>query len=185
MNLVNASFIAFSAITLLCALMVVLARNPIYSVIFLILTMFSLTGHYIILQAQFIAVINIIVYAGAIMVLFLFVLMLMNMNKSNEPNKSLPWKILAGVVSFVSFITLMTIYIKNNGDMAIIPTTNSATGQNLPADFGYVKPLGKMLFTEYVFPFEIASILFIAAMVGAVFLGTKEKKNIPIKTDNN
>ena len=92
MDLTNIAFIAFSAITLVCALMVVLARNPIYSVIFLILTMFSLTGHYVLLQAQFIAVINIIVYAGAIMVLFLFVLMLMNMNASNEPNKSLLWK---------------------------------------------------------------------------------------------
>ncbi|MFN5849561.1 MAG: NADH-quinone oxidoreductase subunit J, partial [Chitinophagales bacterium] len=88
MDLTNIAFIAFSAITLICALMVVLARNPIYSVIFLILTMFSLTGHYVLLQAQFIAVINIIVYAGAIMVLFLFVLMLMNMNASNEPTKS-------------------------------------------------------------------------------------------------
>jgi NADH-quinone oxidoreductase subunit J len=66
MDLTNIAFIAFSAITLICALMVVLARNPIYSVIFLILTMFSLTGHYVLLHAQFIAIINIIVYAGAI-----------------------------------------------------------------------------------------------------------------------
>ncbi|MCE2961548.1 MAG: NADH-quinone oxidoreductase subunit J [Chitinophagales bacterium] len=179
MDLTNIAFIAFSAITLICALMVVLARNPIYSVIFLILTMFSLTGHYVLLQAQFIAVINIIVYAGAIMVLFLFVLMLMNMNASNEPNKSLLWKVLAGFISGGTLITLLVIYLKNMGDIPIQPTNNSALGAALPPDFGYVKPLGKMLFTDYVFPFEIASILFIAAMVGAVFLGSREKR-----TDN-
>lgn len=175
MDLINIAFIAFSAITLICALMVVLARNPIYSVIFLILTMFSLTGHYVLLHAQFIAIINIIVYAGAIMVLFLFVLMLMNMNANNEPNKSFLWKVLAGLVTSGMLMSILLIYIKNMGDMPIVPTTNSAVGQALPADFGYIKPLGNLLFTEYVFPFEIASILFIAAMVGAVFLGSREK----------
>lgn len=177
MNLANIFFLAFSAITVLCALMVVLAKNPIYSVLFLILTMFSLTGHYILLNAQFIAIINIIVYAGAIMVLFLFVLMLMNMNSQNEPNKSLSWKIIGGGVGFLFFITFAMIYFQNHGAAPIVPTQNSVVGQALSPDFGYVKPLGKLLFTEYVFPFEIASILFIAAMVGAVFLGSREKSN--------
>ncbi|MBL7789469.1 MAG: NADH-quinone oxidoreductase subunit J [Chitinophagales bacterium] len=175
MDLNNFAFIALSAITLICALMVVIARNPIYSVIFLILTMFSLTGHYVLLHAQFIAVINIIVYAGAIMVLFLFVLMLMNMNANNEPNKSLLWKSLATIVAAGGFISMAVLYFRNMGDTPIKPTTNSVPGNMLPPDFGYVKPLGKMLFTDYVFPFEIASILFIAAMVGAVFLGSREK----------
>jgi NADH-quinone oxidoreductase subunit J len=177
MDLANIAFIIFSAITLICALMVVLARNPIYSVIFLILTMFSLTGHYILLQAQFIAIINIIVYAGAIMVLFLFVLMLMNMNASNEPNKSILWKAVAVLIAAGGFIAMAAIYVKNMGDNSIVPTTESVSGQALPPDFGYVKPLGKLLFTDYVFPFEIASILFIAAMVGAVFLGSRGKSN--------
>ena len=100
MGLTDIFFIGFSAITVLCALAVVLVKNPVYSVLFLILTMFSLTGHYVLLNAQFIAIINIIVYAGAIMVLFLFVLMLMNLNKDNEPNKSLSWKILSGKYSY-------------------------------------------------------------------------------------
>lgn len=177
MDITNIFFLVLSAVTLLCALMVVIARNPIYSVIFLILTMFSLTGHYVLLHAQFIAVINIIVYTGAIMVLFLFVLMLMNMNASNEPNKSMIWKSLAAVIAIGTFSTMVMIYIKNTVGISILPTTDSAIGQNLPPDFGYVKPLGKMLFTEYVFPFEVASILFIAAMTGAVFLGSREKAN--------
>lgn len=173
MNLADYFFIGFSVITILCALSVVLARNPIHSVLFLILTMFSLTGHYILLQAQFIAIINIIVYAGAIMVLFLFVLMLMNLNKNNEPNKSLSWKIIGGVISLMFCMTLGMIYYINKGADPIRPTLQSVTGQALTPDFGYVKPLGKMLFTDYVLPFEVASILFLAAMVGAIFLGSK------------
>ena len=99
----------------------------------------------------------------------------MNMNASNEPNKSFLWKVLAGLVATSGFITMAVIYIRNMGDHPIKPTIDSVPGNVLPLDFGYVKPLGKMLFTEYIFPFEIASILFIAAMVGAVFLGSREK----------
>lgn len=171
MNLLNILFVAFSVITLLCALMVVLVKNPIYSILYLILTMFGLTGHYILLHAQFIAVVNIIVYAGAIMVLFLFVLMLLNMHQNNEPNKSIPWKILGGMIGFISLGTLILIY-------NVKLTQMSAQGATLPSDFGYVKPLGSLLFTRYVLPFEVASILFIAAMVGVVFIGTKDKKEL-------
>jgi len=168
MNFFDIFFIGFSVITLLCALMVVLTRNPIHSVLYLILTMFCLTGHYVLLQAQFIGVINIIVYAGAIMVLFLFVLMLLNMNKDNEPNKSIAWRILGILIGAITLVAILMI-------VRIKLTTQGVVGAMLPEDFGYVKPLGKLLFTEYVFPFEIASILFIAAMVGVVYLGTKDK----------
>jgi NADH-quinone oxidoreductase subunit J len=168
MNFFDIFFIGFSVITLLCALMVVLTRNPIHSVLYLILTMFCLTGHYVLLQAQFIGVVNIIVYAGAIMVLFLFVLMLLNMNKDNEPNKSIAWRILGILMGAMTLVAILMI-------VRIKLTTQGVEGAMLSDDFGYVKPLGKLLFTEYVFPFEIASILFIAAMVGVVYLGTKDK----------
>lgn len=168
MNFFDIFFIGFSVITLLCALMVVLTRNPIHSVLYLILTMFCLTGHYVLLQAQFIGVVNIIVYAGAIMVLFLFVLMLLNMNKDNEPNKSIAWRVLGILIGAMTLVAILVI-------VRIKLTTQGVAGPMLSDDFGYVKPLGKLLFTEYVFPFEIASILFIAAMVGVVYLGTKDK----------
>src|SRR6188768_4595945 len=77
-----------SVVALCCALGVVLSRNPVNSVLFLILTFFSISGHYILMNAQFLAVVNVIVYAGAIMVLFLFVIMLMNLNADVEPQKS-------------------------------------------------------------------------------------------------
>ncbi len=170
MNLINFIFIAFSAITLLCALMVILTKNPIHSILYLILTMFSLSGHYILLHAQFIAIVNVIVYAGAIMVLFLFVLMLLNLHKDNEPNKSFRWKLMGGGVGIIFILSLFMLY-------HIYLTTNTAIGgPEISSDFGYVKPLGKLLFINYILPFEIASILFIAAMVGVVFIGNKEKK---------
>jgi NADH-quinone oxidoreductase subunit J len=169
MNLINFIFLAFSAITLLCALMVVLTKSPIHSILYLILTMFSLSGHYILLHAQFIGVVNIIVYAGAIMVLFLFVLMLLNLNTSSEPMKSIKWKIIGIGIGIVLLVALTVFY-------NVQLTTQAVIGAELPSDFGYVKPLGQLLFTNYVFPFEISSILFIAAMVGVVFIGNREKK---------
>src|SRR4051812_49085928 len=91
-------FWILSVITLSCALGVILSRNPVNSVLFLILTFFAISGHYILMNAQFLAVVNIIVYAGAIMVLFLFVIMLMNLNADVEPQKSKLVQ-LAGILS--------------------------------------------------------------------------------------
>lgn len=167
MDISNIFFILLSAVTLLCAAMVVFAKNPIHSILYMILTMFSLTGHYVLLSAQFVGVINIIVYAGAIMVLFLFVLMLLNIKKENEPNNSIRWKFL-GSLAGIGLLVATTFFIKTP------PTSQANLGRELTPEFGYVKPLGKLLFTDYVLPFEIASILFIAAMVGVVYIGSKD-----------
>ena len=90
-------FFALSALAVLSAIMVLISKNPIHSVIWLILVFFAISGHYILLNAQFLAIVNIIVYAGAIMVLFLFVMMLMNLKKDKEPQKFL-WVKLMGVI---------------------------------------------------------------------------------------
>src|ERR687889_696767 len=90
-------FYFLTFLTLISACMVVFSRNPVYSVLFLILTFFSISGHYILLNAQFLAAVNIIVYAGAIMVLFLFVIMFLNMNKEAEPGKNNLTKFAAAV----------------------------------------------------------------------------------------
>lgn len=171
MDFYNITFIILSALTLICALMVVVSKSPIESVLYLILTMVSLSGHYALMHAEFIATVNIIVYAGAIMVLFLFVLMLLNMNKDNEPNKSIPWKIIGGILGALMMTTFAMIYHRNHG-----LTSDSAIGNVLTEDFGYIKPLGQLLFNRYILPFELASILFIAAMAGVVFLGSKDVK---------
>ena len=98
MSISQILFWILSVTALFSALMVITSRNPVYSVLWLIVTFFAISGHYILLNAQFLAIVNIIVYAGAIMVLFLFVIMLMNLNKETEPQKS-KWLKMAGAVS--------------------------------------------------------------------------------------
>ena len=156
-----------TALALLSAVMVLVSKNPVHSVLWLIGVFFAISGHYILLNAQFLAIVNLIVYAGAIMVLFLFVIMLMNLNAETEPQKSV-WLKFAGVIAgglllwyFVSF-TISSIDLKNK------------TAQLKEGDIGLIKNLGKVLFNEYVVPFEIASVLFLSAMVGAVVIGKKD-----------
>src|SRR6187551_3095833 len=98
MSITEIMFWFLSALALGSALMVITTKNPVHSILYLIVTFFAISGHYILLNAQFLAIVNIIVYAGAIMVLFLFVIMLMNLNKETEPQKN-RWLRLAGAIA--------------------------------------------------------------------------------------
>jgi NADH-quinone oxidoreductase subunit J len=153
-------------LTLISASMVVFSRNPVYSVLFLILTFFSISGHYILLNAQFLAAVNIIVYAGAIMVLFLFVIMFLNLNKENETHKSNLSKF-AAVIAGGVLMVIMVAALKD-----VDAGTYQAEGFN--SQIGMVQNLGMVLFKNYLLPFELASVLFLVAMAGAVMLGKKE-----------
>ena len=160
MSLYAFYFLAFLA--LFSALMVVFSKNPIYSVLYLVITFFSIAGHYVLLNAQFLAVVHVIVYAGAIMVLFLYVIMLLNLNYDTEPHKSNLTKFAAVISGGLLMIVLIGAL--RGADEAVI---------NLSAnrEIGYVKNLGMVLYTDYMLPFEVASILLLGAMVGAVMLG--------------
>jgi NADH-quinone oxidoreductase subunit J len=160
-----------SALALVAAIGVISSKNPIFSVLWLIVVFFAISGHYVLMNAQFLAIVNIIVYAGAIMVLFLFVIMLMNLNAEAEPVKNVYMK-MAGIISG---LTLMIVF--------VAALSNSATQDTIMrrgTNIGLIENLGKALFTQYVVPFEIASVLFLSAMVGAVVIGKKDpvKKNI-------
>ena len=166
MNTLEILFYALSALAIISAVMVLVSKNPIHSVLWLILVFFAISGHYILLNAQFLAIVNIIVYAGAIMVLFLFVMMLMNVKKDNEPQKQL-WVKLIVVIAGGSFLTLLIALVKQN---------TSFQGRDVllkDGNIGLIHPLGQALFTDYVVPFEISSVLFLSAMVGAVIIGKK------------
>jgi NADH-quinone oxidoreductase subunit J len=169
MSLEMIFFIGLSALTLGSAIGVILSRNSVYSVLFLILTFFAISGHYILMNAQFLAIVNIIVYAGAIMVLFLFVIMLMNLNKDTEPQKSSLIQ-LAGVISGGCLLLLVVMAFRQAG---LEISGANATTTSL-SNIGLIKVLGKKLFTDYVFPFEISSVLFLSAMIGTVVLGKKD-----------
>lgn len=166
MNPTLSFFYFLSFLTVLSSLMVILSRNPIHSVLYLILTFFTLSGHYILLNAQFLAAVNIIVYAGAIMVLFLFVIMFLNIKNDQEEAKNNLTKIAAAIVGGTVFVILFGAYRKT----AMTP----ADPNTFDSQVGMIESLGKLLFREYLLPFELASILLLVAMVGAVMLGKRE-----------
>jgi NADH-quinone oxidoreductase subunit J len=166
MNITQILFWFLSVVALFSALMVITSKNPVYSVLWLIATFFAISGHYILLNAQFLAIVNIIVYAGAIMVLFLFVIMLMNLNKETEPQKN-RWLKIAGAIAGGSLLLVLVAALKDTDIRQQQALVNEGS-------IGLIKNLGKELFTTYVVPFEISSILFLSAMVGAVVIGKKE-----------
>lgn len=160
-------FYFLSFLSVLSALMVVFSKNAVHSVLYLIITFFSIAGHYILLNAQFLAVVHVIVYAGAIMVLFLYVIMLLNLNKDTEPQTSNISRF-AAVIAGGIFLLVLTAGIRS-ADTLILEGPRRA-------DTGLIENLGQVLFKQYLLPFEVSSLLFLAAMVGAVMLGKNELK---------
>jgi NADH-quinone oxidoreductase subunit J len=156
-------FLTFLAI--LSALLVVFSKNPVYSILYLVITFFAIAGHYVLLSAQFLAAVHVIVYAGAIMVLFLYVLMMLNLNKEDEPHKPTLVKFAAVLAAGVLLVVLI-------GSLK----GASVLQQKTATDIGSVKNLGQVLFKDFLFPFEISSILLLAAMVGVVMIGKDEPK---------
>jgi len=167
MSVIQILFWFLSALALVGALMVLLSKNPVHSVLWLIVVFFAISGHYILLNAQFIAIVNLIVYAGAIMVLFLFVIMLMNLDKESEPRRNV-WMKLAGAISAGCLLMVLVSLVKQSPEIA------NRTAMMKDGNIGLIGNLGKVLFNEYVVPFEISSILFLSAMVGAIVIGKKE-----------
>jgi NADH-quinone oxidoreductase subunit J len=149
--------------------MVVFSRNPIYSVLYLVITFFCVACHYLLLNAQFLAAVHVIVYAGAIMVLFLYVIMLLNLNKDDESQKS-------NLLRFAAIITaglLMVVVVGALRGVDVAKVSFASTKNT-----GLVKNLGNLLFNEFLLPFEIVSILLLTAMVGAVMLGKTHMKRL-------
>jgi NADH-quinone oxidoreductase subunit J len=168
-------FIAF--VTIFFAIMVVVSKNPIHSVLYLVLTFFCISANYIfMLDATFVGMVNVIVYAGAIMVLFLYVLMMMNLNAIAEQKRSVLFKISAAVTGGMLLLVLVA---------ALKDANLQIQGSVLEAEqrIGSIKVLGYVLYSKYQLPFEVASILFLVAMIGAVVLGKKDNSAKTIGID--
>lgn len=161
-------FYFFSVITIISALIVVSAKNPINSILALISTFFFITCHYILLNAQFLGIVNMIVYAGAIMVLFLFTVMLLNLNKDTEPQHNVMVKI-GGVIAGGLMLIVLTAAFKQTTNF-----THNTLAVVYTNQVGTLKNLGQTLFKDFLLPFEISSLLFLGAIIGAVILGKKE-----------
>lgn len=169
MSITQIIFLLLSVMAVGSALMMITSKNPVNSVLWLIVVFFAISGHYILLNAQFLAIVNIIVYAGAIMVLFLFVVMLMNLNAEIEPIKNRRLQL----IGITSGGALMLIIIS-----AISKIDVEQLVQINDGDSGLIKVLGMNLFKNYVVAFEISSVLFLSAMIGAVVIGKKEEIQI-------
>ncbi len=167
MELTNSIFYFLSFVAVLTSLLVVFSKNPVHSVLYLIITFFAIAGHYVLLNAEFLAAVHVIVYAGAIMVLFLYVIMLLNLNQESDAHKSTLIK-LAATISAGLLLLVLVGSIRGSEQMMVQPEQ---------VEVGSVKDMGRVLFNEFLLPFEISSVLLLVAMIGAVMLGKTEEKN--------
>ena len=156
-------FYVFAALTLLCGVCVLISRNPVNSAMFLVLTIAWLAGLFVLLHAFFLAAVQILVYAGAVMVLFLFVIMLLDL-KVEERRKLNTFGLMVGAVSVgaIALIFFQSLRASRLG------------GDAPPILDGGTIPLGRLLFTQYLLPFEIVSVLLLVAMVGVILLSKKD-----------
>ncbi|QSQ10890.1 NADH-quinone oxidoreductase subunit J family protein [Myxococcus landrumensis] len=162
MNIELILFGAFALLTLLSAGTVIFARSPINSAMALVSTFFFLAGLYVLLWAHTVAILQVMVYAGAIMVLFLFVIMLLNLGESPTRGKPTLARIVGGAATVGLLVVLGIVLLKLPGGA---PPTMSAAAQ---ASFGTMATLGQTIFTQWLLPFEAVSLLLLVAMVGAV-----------------
>jgi len=169
MNIEIGAFAILATIGIASAILLVLQKNPVYSALLLILHFMALAGLYLLLNAQFIAVLQILVYAGAIMVLFVFVIMLLNLqNEQALVDKFNIRKIVSfilGVVLFLQFAVFFLVKAKNDIDIKKSPDS---------IDAGSIQNIGEALFTTYLIPFEIASFLLLVAIIGSIFLAKRK-----------
>jgi NADH-quinone oxidoreductase subunit J len=161
-------FIYFAAVIIISAVLMITRRNPIHSVLLMLLLFFHIAGLFVLLNAEFLAAVQLIVYAGAILILYLFVVMLLNVDKERSVKRANRyWPVMAGFgIVIASEIVLLIV----RGTFAV------DAGQLMKPGFGTVNALGVELFTNYLVPFEIASVILLVGLVGAVMLAKKVKE---------
>jgi NADH-quinone oxidoreductase subunit J len=160
-------FVLFATLAIASAIAMILNKNTVNSALFLVVNLVSLSGIYLLLQAQFLAVIQILVYAGAIMVLFLFVIMLLNLD--NEENILNKFRIRYGVAFIVGIAILAQLLYSVGTWTNVLPTVSPKMVQT-----GTVEAVGDVLFSHYLLPFEVTAILLTAAVVGALLIAQRK-----------
>lgn len=166
----TALFAVLAVVTVITAILVIVQRNPVASAIFLIITLFSLAGIYLLLNAQFIAVIQVLVYAGAIMVLFLFVIMLLNLEREKKIITRHRMQKVFGV--FLGIILLAQIGMVFNS--VLLEGSKGTFPPEKVAALGNTQVIARLLFTDYLLPFEITSILLLVAIIAAIVLAKRQ-----------
>ena len=173
-------FYFFSAILVLSALSMITVRNPVHAALFLVLAFFTSGAIWLLLEAEFLGIALILVYVGAVMVLFLFVVMMLDINIATMRAgfaRYLPLGLLVGVIMAAEMIVVLN-----------EPAFNLQKPQSKPADYNNTQELGELLFTEYVYPFEIAGVILLVAIIAAISLTMRKrtvtKRQVPAKQIN-
>lgn len=167
------AFYLFSLVTLLSATMVITAKNPVHSVLFLILAFFNAAGLFVLLGAEFVAMILVIVYVGAVAVLFLFVVMMLDMGFAELRKGAMQYVPLGLLIGAVLLVELAIVY----GAWEFSPRAEENLASPTPA-MNNTEALGQLLYTDYVFPFQIAGLVLLVAMIGAIVLTHRQRPGV-------
>jgi NADH-quinone oxidoreductase subunit J len=164
-------FYVLGAIMLIAALRTITARNPVHAALFLVLAFFSAAGLWMLLEAEFLAMVLVMVYVGAVMVLFLFVVMMLDIDIVRLRHRFwsfLPYGLFIGVAMVFEMVLVLGAKYFN---------AEALPGQTMPAGYSNTKELGRLLFTEYVYPFELASVILLVGIIAAVMLTLRQRKD--------
>jgi NADH-quinone oxidoreductase subunit J len=169
-------FYLFGIIALASAIAFVTRKSPVAAALWLVNTMFCLAAMYVLLDAHFLGAIQILVYAGAIMVVFLFVIMLLNLGQPSElaDARGLGWKLAAGLVGLALLAQIVALTRVHLAESLTLPENTVA---NQVASTGAIAPIAGPLFHQYLLAFEVTSVLLLAAVVGAVVLGKRKERD--------
>ncbi len=172
MTYTTAIFYFFAAILVFAGLRVITARNPVHAALFLVLAFFTAAGLWMLLEAEFLAITLVLVYVGAVMVLFLFVVMMLDINLDKLREGFWDYLPLAGFVSVLLVIEMSLILGSRHFGLDVM-----ATPEPHPADYSNTKELGRLLYTDYVYAFELAAVILLVAIVAAIALTLRRRKD--------
>ncbi|MCD6706612.1 MAG: NADH-quinone oxidoreductase subunit J [Thiobacillus sp.] len=172
MTYMTAIFYLFSAILVLAGLRVITARNPVHAALFLVLAFFTAAGLWMMLEAEFLAITLVLVYVGAVMVLFLFVVMMLDINLDKLREGFWNYAPLAGFISVLLVIEMALILGSRHFGLDVM-----AAPVPHPADYSNTKELGRLLYTDYVYAFELAAVILLVAIVAAIALTLRRRKD--------
>jgi NADH-quinone oxidoreductase subunit J len=161
-------FYALAAVLLVSGLLVITARNPVHGVLFLVLAFFTAAGIWLLLRAEFLAIALVVVYVGAVMVLFLFVVMMLDINLERVREgfwRNLPLAVVVGGIMVIEMVAVLA------------NRTYGAVPRDVPPGYSNTKALGRVLYTQYAYAFEIAAVLLLVAIIAAIALTLRRRKD--------
>ena len=174
MAVAAAFFYLFAAVAVAAAVMVIVSRNPVHSVLFLILTFFNGAGLFLLLGAEFLAMIVVVVYVGAVAVLFLFVVMMLDIDFAELREGILEYAPIGGTIGLILLVELALVF----SGWAITPETMSAVPAPEPGGLTNTEALGQLLYTKYIYFFQMAGLVLLVAMIGAIVLTLRHKEGV-------